>query len=680
VVGHWTLVVGRFLKLTKISNVKKNAWLILPIGAAVFIGIFVGLLLALTQDLPQVESLQVYEPSAVTTIVSDDGKPIKSLFVERRIPVPMERIPQHLIQAIIAVEDSRFYSHFGLDFIGIARALWTDITTMSMAQGGSTLTQQLAKVLFLTSEKTLVRKLKEAVLAINIERRYSKEEILHMYLNQIYLGEGAYGVEAAARTYFARSVFELNLAESAMIAGLPRSPSTYSPIANPDRALVRMRIVLKRLLDEGYITEAKFQDASAGFFLDLAISAGDPAPYFTELVRQQLEKQISPNLLYRGGLRIETTLNRQMQASATNAMQVGLTAYEKRRSEPIDSDPVQMALLALDPASGEIKALIGGRDFFSSPFNRATQAKRQPGSAFKPILYAAALSSGFTPAEIVSDIPQEIFLPGQSDPWVPVNYSGKYSGPVTIRTALEKSLNAASVDLLMRMGYQPVLDTAQKLGITTALKPYPSLALGTFDVTLKEMVSAYGIFSNGGIHAKPKLIRRVLDREGRMIWESPSHLTDVLSPIVAYQMTNLLEGVVQRGTGRRARALGRPTAGKTGTTDDYRDAWFVGYVPGLVSGVWVGYDLPKTLGEGEAGSIAALPIWIEFMKGALKGIPPSDFPVAQGIELAEVDPATGLIAGPLCPDRVVEAFLPGTLPTQQCSPELEKTLTETSPD
>ncbi|MFV1957764.1 MAG: penicillin-binding protein 1A, partial [bacterium] len=516
------------------------------------------------------------------------------------------------------------------------------------------------KVLFLTSEKTLVRKLKEAVLAINIERRYSKEEILHMYLNQIYLGEGAYGVEAAARTYFAKSVSELNLAESAMIAGLPRSPSTYSPISHTDRALMRMRVVLKRLLDEGYITEAKFQEASEGFFLNLAVSAGDPAPYFTELVRQQLEELISPNLLYRGGLRIDTTLNRQMQAAAIRAMEVGLAAYEKRHSVPFDSDPVQVALLALDPASGEIKALIGGRDFISSPFNRAVQAKRQPGSAFKPILYAAALSSGFTPAEIVSDTPQEIFLPGQPDPWIPVNYSGKYSGPVTIRTALEKSLNAASVDLLMRMGYQPVIDTALKLGITTALKPYPSLALGTFDVTLKELVSAYGVFANRGIHAKPKLIRRVFDREGRMIWESPSSLTDVLSPMVAYQMTNLLEGVIQRGTGRRARILARPAAGKTGTTDDYRDAWFVGYVPGLVSGVWVGYDLPRTLGEGEAGSMVALPIWIEFMKGALKGIPPADFLVAEGIELAEVDPATGLLAGPLCPNRVVEAFLPGT--------------------
>ena len=662
------------------SPTRKNAWLIIPLGAAIFIGVFMGLLLALTQDLPQVESLQNYEPSAVTTIVSDDGAPIKSLFVERRIPVSMEAIPKRLIQAIIAVEDSRFYQHFGLDVKGIIRALWTDVTTLSMAQGGSTLTQQLAKVLFLTPEKTLIRKLKEAILAINIERRYSKEEILNMYLNQIYLGEGAYGVEAASRTYFAKSVSQLNLAESAMIAGLARSPSRYSPIANPELAASRMRVVLKRLFEEGYITEMDYREAFEGVLLKVAVSAGNPAPYFTELVRQQLESEISPNLLYRGGLTIETTLSREMQTAANNAFAAGMESYARRHPDQDQQDPVQAAIIAIDPSSGHIKALVGGRNFTESPFNRAVQAKRQPGSAFKPILYSAALSAGFTPAEIIRDEPIEIQIKGKPEPWIPVNYSGRYKGLVTIRTALEKSLNAASVDLLMRLGYQPVIDTAQKIGISTPLKPYPSLALGTFDVTLKEMVSAYGVFANRGIYASPELIKRVIDREGRVIWESPSDLTDVLSPETAFQMTNLLEGVIQRGTGRRAKVLRRPAAGKTGTTDNYHDAWFIGYVPGLAAGVWVGYDLPRSLGEGETGSRAALPIWIDFMKDALKGIPPSDFPVPEGIDLVEVDPITGLLATPECSDRVVEAFVSGTAPVEKCSPEREKTLTEASPD
>ncbi len=668
--------------MTRTQNIKRNIWLLLPIGAAIFVGVFMGLLLALTQGLPQVESLQTYEPSAVTTITSDDGTPIKSLFVERRIPVAMEAVPKQLIDAIIAIEDSRFYQHFGLDVKGIIRAIWTDVTTLSMAQGGSTLTQQLAKVLFLTPEKTLLRKLKEAILAINIERRYSKEEILHMYLNQIYLGEGAYGVEAASRTYFAKSVSQLSLAESAMIAGLPRSPSRYSPTANPELATSRMRIVLKRLLEEGYITDRDFRKASDGVLLKVAVSAGDPAPYFTELVRQELESEISPNLLYRGGLTIETTLSREMQIAANKAFTNGMSAYTARHPEEMDDKghPVQAAIIAIDPSTGQIKALVGGRDFAESPFNRAVQAKRQPGSAFKPILYSAALSAGFTPSEMISDEPIRIPIKGKKEPWIPVNYSGHYRGPVTMRTALEKSLNAASVDLMMRLGYQPVIDTARKLGISAPLKPYPSLALGTFDVTLKEMVSAYGVFANRGIYASPRLIKRVLDREGRVILESPSDLTDVLSPQAAYQVTNLMEGVIQRGTGRRARVLGRPAAGKTGTTDDYRDAWFIGYVPGLAAGVWVGYDLPRSLGSGEAGSRAALPIWIDFMKEALKGIPPSDFPVAEGIDLVEVDPATGLLAGPECADRVVEAFVSGTAPLEKCSPEKEKTLTETAPD
>lgn len=648
---------------------KYRYWIVFPAMAAVVVGVSLGLLMALTQDLPQVEGLQAYEPSAVTTILSDDGSHVRTFFVERRIPLPLQEMPDALIQALIAVEDSRFYQHFGLDIKGITRALLRDIRSMKVVEGGSTLTQQLAKVLFLTPERTIVRKLKEALLAINIERRYSKDEILTMYLNQIYLGEGAYGVEAAARTYFGKNAKDLNLAECAMIAGLPRSPSHYSPIAHPERAESRMRIVLLRLLDEGFITDETYREtAKSGLNLETSPSPEDPAPYFTEMVRRQLEASISPNLLYRGGLVIETTLNLNMQKAAYKALQSGLKKYEKRHpaSTEKDEEPVQGAFLALDPSTGEIKAMVGGRDFTLSPFNRSTQSKRQPGSAFKPILYAAALSSGFTPSDLIDDFPLKIRIQGRPNPWIPRNYSGDYYGPVTVRTALEKSLNAASVDLLQRLGYQPVIDTSHRLGITTELRPYPSMALGTFDVSLVEIVSAYGAFSNRGILASPHLIRRVRDRDGKTIWEQPTRLSDVLSPQISFQITNLLEGVTTRGTAVKATVLGRPSAGKTGTTDDYRDAWFVGYVPGLSAGVWVGFDLPSSLGRGEAGGRTALPIWIDFMKDALKGVPPEEFSVPEGIDLVEIDPDTGLLSGPGCYQKVVEAFLPGTAPTEYC--------------
>lgn len=658
-----------------IRTVKRN-WLILPLLASLLIGGGLGILLALTQDLPQVESLADFEPSAITTVLADDGTPLRSFFVERRIPVPLGDMPGNLVKAIIAVEDARFYQHFGLDLRGIVRALLRDIRSLRVVEGGSTLTQQLAKVMFLTPEKTLVRKLREAVLAINIERRYSKDEILTLYLNQIYLGEGAYGVEAAARTYFNKSVSDLNLQECSLIAGLPRSPALYSPLANPDRATKRMEIVLRRLLEEGYISHETFLKAvESGVELRPNAAPEDPAPYFTEMVRREVEEKISPNLLYRGGLTIETTLNRDLQSAADEAVRMGLGLFE-RRHPPDDDEPIQASFVALDPATGEIKALLGGRDFMKSPYNRAVQARRQPGSSFKPILYAAALASGFTPADTLVDGPHEIPVPGRNDPWVPRNYTGEYQGTVTMRTALEKSLNAASVDLLLRLGYQPVIDMTARFGINSELKPYPSLALGTFDVSLLELVSAYGIFENKGIHIRPHLIKRVVDREGRIIWESMRNLSDALSPQVSFQITNLLEGVVTRGTGRRARALDRPVAGKTGTTDEFKDAWFIGFAPGLAAGVWVGYDLPRSLGEGEAGGRVALPIWVDFMKRALGDIPVSAFAVPDGIELVEIDPSTGLLAGPECPERVVEAFVPGTTPRIVCDHDSSGALTD----
>ena len=647
-------------------SAKYRLWITLPLAGALFIGIFLGAILAITQDLPQVESLQTYEPSSVTRILADDGRPVRSFFVERRIPIPIREIPDNLIKAVIAVEDSRFYRHFGLDVKGIMRALWRDITSMRVVEGGSTLTQQLSKVLFLTPEKTLIRKIKEAFLAINIERRYSKDEILSLYLNQIYLGEGAYGVEAAARTYFGKHAQELTLAECALIAGLPRSPNLYSPINYPDRARLRMGVVLDRLIAEGYITQSEYDEAlQTGFSLSPTPIPEDPAPYFTELIRREIEENLGANMLYRGGIIVESTLNLDLQRSATDAVNMGIAAYEGRHPVKDGSSPVQASFIALVPTSGEVKALVGGRDFSTSPYNRATQAKRQPGSAFKPVLYAAALASGIPPTRLLRDEPFEVKLRG-SPPYIPVNYSGSYSGPVTVRTALEKSLNAASVDLLMKVGYKPVMDMAHKLGISSELKPYPSLALGVFDVSLLEMVSAYGAFANRGILVLPRYIRRVLNRQGQVLWEPPLQLSDALSPDVAYLTTSLLEGVVQRGTGRRAAALGWPLAGKTGTTDEYRDAWFIGYTSDLAAGAWVGFDQPASLGVSEAGSQAALPIWISFMRKAIPVMPAEEFETPSGIEIVEVDPETGLLAGPGCERRMVEVFLEGTAPVEVC--------------
>ncbi|UCG38551.1 MAG: PBP1A family penicillin-binding protein [bacterium] len=646
-------------------------WIILPLAGSLLIGITLGILLSVTQDLPQVENLQTYEPSSMTTILSDDGRPVRSLFVERRIPVALSEVPDTLVKAVIAVEDSRFYRHFGLDLRGILRALLKNILTLRFAQGGSTLTQQLSKVLFLTPEKTLIRKIREAVLAINIERRFSKDEILTLYLNQVYLGEGAYGVEAASRTYFGKSVGDLSLAECAMIAGLPRSPILYSPISNPERAQGRMKIVLQRLLTEGYITQQEHDGAlEAGLSVSPAPPSPDPAPYFTEIIRRKLEERIGANMLYRGGIIVESTLDLELQEAAAEAVRRGMEAYNRRHPDRGEGEPVQAALFAMDPLNGEVKALVGGRDFSISPYNRATQARRQPGSAFKPFLYAAAVARGIPPTALLNDAPLEVPLRGQP-PYVPVNYSGRYHGPVTVRSALEHSYNAASVDLLLKVGYQPVIEMAGKLGIRGDLKPYPTLALGVFDVSLEEMVAAYGAFANRGILVAPRYVRRVLDRQGQVLWEDPLQLTDAVSPQVAYVTTSLLEGVILRGTGKLAAGLGPHVAGKTGTTDDYRDAWFVGFTPQLAAGVWVGRDVPSSLGHGEAGARAALPIWKRFMEKAMARRPSREFTVPAGLELAEIDPSTGLLAGPDCPSRIVEVFLPGTVPDVICDPHLE---------
>ncbi len=650
-------------------------WLILPLLAAILAGAAAGVLVILSQGLPQVEELQTYEPSTLSTLLADDGKAFWTLGTERRIPVPLDRIPPLLVKAVVAVEDSRFYEHHGVDLKGIARALWRDIVTGSLAQGGSTITQQLSRVLFLTSEKSLTRKLREAVLAMQIERRYGKDEILTLYLNQIYLGEGAYGVEAAARTYFGKGVEDLTLSECSLLAGLPKGPSYYSPLAHPERAEARRRVVLGRLAAEGVIAPGELEEALAS---PPVLSPSSPrtavGAYFAEQVRRELEERLGENLLYRGGITVRTTLNRELQEAAEEAVRDGIAAYEKRhpagKAKPGEApaEPVQAALVALSPATGEVKALVGGRDFAASPYDRAASARRQPGSSFKPILYAAALSAGMTPATLLSDVPR-VYRQKGSPPWKPENYSRRYHGEVTMRTALEESLNAASVDLLVRTGYPPVRETARRLGLTAEIQPYPSAALGVFDASLLEMTSAYAAFDNEGMRVAPRLWRSASGKEGEtLLPEEAPLITEAVSPVTAFLTSNLLIGVVERGTARGAASLGTPVAGKTGTTQDYKDAWFIGYSPSLAAGVWVGFDTPRTLGRGEAGSRAALPIWTAFMRRALAGVPSARFSIPPGVEMAEVDPTTGALAGEGCPDRVMEGFAAGTAPTAPCDP------------
>ncbi|MDV2495795.1 MAG: PBP1A family penicillin-binding protein [bacterium] len=724
------------------------------LGLSLVIGGGVGLLVASLQDLPEVKALEHYRPQTVSRLYDKDERLIATFYSEKRILVPLGSVPASLIRALIATEDARFYEHRGIDPKGIARALWTDIKAGRIVEGGSTITQQLAKVLFLTPERSLRRKLKEAILALQIERTYSKDQILGFYLNQVYMGSGAYGIEAAARTYFGRSVEELSLSEGAMLAGLPRAPSRYSPLAHPDIALRRRAHVLGRMAKLGYITAEEAERAS-GEPLRLSPKVEERhAPYFVEHVRRIIEKTQGASALYHGGLHISTTLDLDLQRAAEEALIKGAKAVERRAGwEPLDpetplteltglptagelltvvidevrpnglvvavgdeggfipvhtmewakiTDPtkvfgagepvqgrlitvgsegsplrytlaldhaprVQGALVALDVATGAIRAMVGGVDFTTSQFNRATQARRQPGSAFKPFIYAAALDNGYTAADRLADAPVVYDDPVTGEPWKPTNFEKTFRGWVTVRTALEHSINVATVRLLTKIGPSTAVEYAERLGINPSLRPYLSLALGAFEVTPLEVTSAYGVFANGGIRVEPYAVQVVTDGTGAVVSEHVPSPRDVLSAETAYLMNYLLQGVVKHGTGRVARRVGRQVAVKTGTTNDFQDAWFIGYAPQLVVGVWVGRDDNRSLGKGATGARAAGPIWVRFMRHALKGLPAADFPVPGSVHFLEVDRRTGLLSHDGCGPTIREAFIEGTEPTRPCT-------------
>lgn len=573
------------------------------------LGVSGGFLYWSLSDLPAVKSLEGYSPVESSLVYSSDGKLLAELYIERRTFIPYYKIPVHVKKAFIAVEDVRFYSHPGVDVIGIMRALYQDIKTMSIAQGGSTITQQLAKMLFLKPEKSIMRKLKEAAISIQIEKRYTKDEILGLYLNQAYFGTRAYGIEAAAQTYFGKSVSTLTVSEAALLASLPKAPSLYSPFKNPGKARERRSTVLTMMLHNKFITEAQYEEAEKEPMPVTPHFRKYEAPYFIEMLRQDLESHYN-NKLYTAGHRIYSTIDFTMQKAAEQAVQNGIIALEKRVKKG-----VQAALIAMEISTGRIRAMVGGSDFWTNQFNRATHALRQPGSAFKPFVYLTAIEHGMSADDFVVDAP--IILKGArpGHPWIPKNYDGKYHGAVTLKTALAKSLNAATVRLAERTGVGNIIETAQRLGIRSNLQPYLPIALGASDVILMDMVSAYGTFATGE-HMKPLFYDRIISRDGLVLDETTSETTDLVSPEDVEQIRKLLHAVVEEGTAQRARELKRTLYGKTGTTNDYTDAWFVGFDDRLVVGVWVGRDDHTPIGTKETGARAALPIWMEFMKKA----------------------------------------------------------------
>ncbi len=762
-----------------------------------------GYFFYLKRNLPVISSLRDYRPPVITTVHSDDGRKIGEFYKERRTVVPLDEIPKVVIDAFIAAEDARFYKHKGIDFFSVLRAMVKNIKAGTIVQGGSTITQQVTKSFFLTPERSFTRKAKEAILASRIDKKFTKNEVLYLYLNQIYLGHGAYGVQAASENYFGKVVDDLNLAEAAILAGLPQAPSNYSPFRFPERAKNRQIYVLNRMNAEGYITAAQKEEAK-NTELDIKPRRNwyqEKVPCYTEHVRRYVEKKYGKELLYKGGLKIYTAVNIEMQKAARFQVVKGLRDVDKRqgyrgpiknlvleeieafcrevedglekaplvegkilkgvvigvdntdkkvtvrignsqgiidisdmkwarkpdidvayyedklkypgdalglgdvilvkikgkleqkeddtKTDEIDvhiedtlaNDPdnieespwelsleqepeVQSALLCVEAKTGYVKVMVGGRDFKNSQFNRAVQSRRQPGSAFKPVIYAAAIDKGYTPATMIIDSP--IILEDQEHDftWKPRNYGQKFYGPTLLRTALAKSRNVVTIKILRDIGIDYAIEYARRLGIASHLSRNLSIALGSSGITLLETVSSYSVFSNLGDLVEPIFITKIVDRFGNVIEENFPQRKRVIEKSTAYLMTSLLQSVVQNGTGYRAKKLKRPVAGKTGTTNNLFDAWFVGYTPDYVAGVWVGYDDKRSLGKGETGSRAASPIWLGFLKNILADKPIKVFQVPEGVVFSKIDATSGLLPSADSKKTIFECFKEGTIPTE----------------
>jgi len=636
------------------------------------------------RDLPSTARLHAISPAVKSRVYDKDDRLIGEFFREDRVLVTLEKVPPTLIDAVIAVEDRRFYDHWGVDVTGIARAAGRNVTRSRGGwQGGSTITQQLARNLFLTHRQTVGRKVKEAVLSLRIEQTYSKDEILEMYLNQIYFGEGAYGVQAASRNFFGKDVWDLDLAECATLAGIPRNPSGYNPRRHPERCRQRRDVVLAAMeADERIGHDLRTRAEAESLRVGSTPASPTNAPYFMEMVRQWLENRYGSEAIYEDGLEVHTTLDLPLQQEAEHdleaqlhSLEVQLKKRETRESylmraaagEKPDIDYLQGAVMVVDAPSGAMLAVVGGRSFEDSPFNRATQAMRQPGSAIKPFVFLTAIERGFYPSYILMDTPVVFYEPGQ-DPWRPRNYDREFRGPVSLRYALQKSLNVPTIKLQEEFGPRAVIETVRATGVESPMPPYRSIALGTAEVTLQELTYAYAVFANGGIRAEPQFITRVEDQAGTVLDEFLPRRSEVLAPEPVAILDDMMESVMDEGTGAGARSEGftLPAGGKTGTTDDYSDAWFMGYTPRITTGVWVGYDLKKPIGHGMTGAAAALPIWTDVMKAATQGDEPTDFEIPDGVVRLEVCSETGLPASPECPLGEMELFLADKVPTQKC--------------
>lgn len=641
--------------------------LIICIGFGTAFGIFAGAL----STAPTLDDIE-FNPNKTTYIYDINGKVITRLYKENRIPVSLEEIPDDLQKAVIAIEDDHFYEHHGINYRSVARAIYVDLKERRKAQGFSTITMQLARNAFLSQEKTFTRKLNEIIWTIQIERKFTKEEILERYLNEVYFGHSAYGVEAAAQVFFGKHVKDLNLPESALLAGIIQIPGVHSPYINLENAYKRRAVVLNRMQELNMITKETAEEAKA---TEIQLAGLKPretkAPYFSDYILKDLLAKYGEEQVYGGGLKVYTTLDLNLQELAEKTLLPPLPEIYEEGSEIAQP---QGALISIEPSTGQIKAMVGGRG--NDKFNRAVQAKRQPGSAMKPFIYIAAIDRGFTPASIIEDTPIEYSLP-EGEVWAPNNYDKQYRGPVTLRKAVEDSLNIPAVKMLEQVGVRTVVGYAKKMGISTLVERGEkndfnlALALGglTEGVTPLEMTSAFAILANQGIWVEPIAILRVVDANGHVLEERTPKRSIILSEATSFIVTDMLRGVVERGTGRGAN-IGRPAAGKTGTTDDFTNAWFIGFTPDLATGIYIGNDKqsnPLVFDDGTRwGSARAAAIWKQYMSQAVAGKPIKDFPRPDNISTATICIESGQLASEFCPEVQTEIFIAGTEPKDYC--------------
>ncbi len=651
-------------------------------------------------DLPSFEQLHNIEPSLNTKVYDRNGVLLKEFYSENRLLTPYKDMPPYLIQMLLASEDREFFNHWGINLRRLAIVMVENTISFDRAAGASTITQQLSRMLFLNRERTLNRKIKEALTAVKLERTYSKEEILEMYLNQYYFGRGSYGIASAARTFFSKQPKDLTINDCAVLIGTLKAPNINSPFLSPEKSLAARNRVLYSLYDVGGISHEKYDSLKA---LPLTINPPQQddgvAPYFTETIRQYVLDRYGEDALYSGGLKVFTGLDAGLQAVAEKAIIKKIDSLRKaidRKYDPAHKDYgrilpdtadeygqpvrelklVQGAFVAIDNATGDVLAMVGGRSFDETKFNRAVQGLRQPGSAFKPFVYTAAIDNGFRASDIIDDNPIVLDIPGSKE-WKPHNYDFEFLGPITLRDGLRLSRNLVAIRLLLKMTPSQVIFYAKKFGITTPMQEVPSLAIGVSDVRPMELVSAYTVFPNGGVRVPYRMIQKIVDRYGSVLENNTTvQKEEVLSEKTAFIMVDIMKSVVDNGTAAGARRMGfnRPAAGKTGTSDNFCDNWFVGYTPQITAGVWIGFDDKTSLGRSQDGGTNAVPIWAEFMMAAHDSLPYLDFPEPAGIIHAYICTETGELATDRCPIVRSEVFTEETQPTGLCSKHASKRL------